>query len=207
MSKAAPPRRIEYVALGDVVPAEVNPKSHDLDGIVASIKRNGFVESLVHDGRTGRLIAGHGRLEALARIMADPDAEPPEGVLVENGAWMVPVTYGWSSATDDDAAALLVAVNRLTATGGWIENELAEVLSSLASTEQGLTGTGYADDDLTALLDSLAPLPDVPPLPDPQVQDVDERFMVVVECESEAQQRTLIDRFMGEGLHVKALTS
>lgn len=61
-------RRIEMMPLADVKPALRNPKTHDAEAIGASVERFGYVEPMVLDERTGRLVAGHGRLEHLLAL-------------------------------------------------------------------------------------------------------------------------------------------
>lgn len=127
----SPQRFVDYVPLEDVLPATRNPKGHSDEMIQRSIRRFGFVDAAVHDGRTGRIIAGHGRTEALWAIRRAGE-EPPEGVIVdEDGRWLVPVQKGWSSRSDGEAEALLVVLNRATEAGGWNEGELAELLGDL----------------------------------------------------------------------------
>ena len=151
------PREIRYVTLAEVQPAERNPRLHEsIDGVKASIARFGFVEGAVHDGRTGRIIAGHGRLEALTAMEAAGD-RAPEGILVVDGRWQMPLQYGWSSRSDAEAEALLVNLNRLTETGGWNYQELADLLSDLRGEDPDLLAlSGYDDEDLDKLLTDLA---------------------------------------------------
>jgi len=52
-----PERKIEYRRLDAVLPAEVNPKGHNLPLIRESIEARGFVDALIEDQRTGRLLA------------------------------------------------------------------------------------------------------------------------------------------------------
>ena len=99
-------RRVEYRRLADLVPADRNPKGHDEAMLDGSIDQYGYVELITEDGRTGKLIAGHGRLEALARREAARPDQPPEGVVRgDDGAWLVPILVGWSSRDDDEAAS------------------------------------------------------------------------------------------------------
>lgn len=154
MSEAAP-RRIEYVPVDEVVPAEVNPRQHaSIEKVKGSIRRFGFVDGAVHDGRTGRIIAGHGRTEALAAMRAA--GEPaPEGVVVDgSGRWLMPVQVGWSSATDEEASVLLVNLNRLVETGGWVEGGLAALLSDLRASlpVADFELTGFDSAELDAML-------------------------------------------------------
>ena len=151
----SPPRRIEYVSLDELKPASVNPKSHDLDEIATSIGRFGYVLPGAVDERTGLLVAGHGRHEALAQ-MRDRGDRVPEGVTTDDaGRWLVPLYRGWSSRDDDEAAAYLVADNELTMRGGWIRDSLADVLLGVQQSPAGLAGTGYTDDSLSAMLQQL----------------------------------------------------
>ena len=51
--------KIEYLPLNDVEVASVNPKDHDIGEIYTSIKRWGFIEPIVRNEKTGKLVAGH----------------------------------------------------------------------------------------------------------------------------------------------------
>jgi hypothetical protein len=162
-------RRVEYVPLGDLAAMRdpANPKGHDLDSIVASIQRFGFTVPVVVDERTGRLAAGHGRVEALEVLCAADPATPPDGVHRDGDrGWLVPAVRGWSSRDDAEARAFLVADNRLTEAGGWDDAALAALLRDLAASGVDVrTGVGFSDDDLAALLDAptFAPDPGDPP--------------------------------------------
>lgn len=147
-------RRIEYIPLDDVAPATRNPKRHRTEALTASVNRFGFVAPALRDERTGRLVAGHGRTQAL-RTLRDAGATPPDGVQVDgDGRWLVPIIVGWSSRSDAEADAYLVADNRHTELGGWDSAELVDLLGGLGD-EELLAATGYTDDDLTALLAGL----------------------------------------------------
>jgi ParB-like chromosome segregation protein Spo0J len=138
---------IVYKPLDALVPAPRNPKRHDLTTIQASYARFGYAEAIVEDGRTGRLVSGHGRVEAL-QALRDAGAEPPAGVQ----DWMVPVQVGWASNDDEEAWAFLVAANRLTETGGWDDRSLADLLEVVSATAAGLEGTGYSAEELADLV-------------------------------------------------------
>lgn len=154
----APPRRIEYVALGDVRRADRNAKAHDIAWIRSLIERFGFVGSAVHDGRTGKIVAGHGRLESLEE-MAAAGQGPPDGIALgpDGDVWMMPVEYGWSSRSDAEAEALGIALNEATTRGGWDERALAGMLRDLDRVDADLRRiAGWDDagfDTLVALFD------------------------------------------------------
>ena len=147
-------RDVEYMRIDALVPALRNPKRHDIDNLRASLKRFGYTIPALMDEHTGRIVAGHGRLQLLQAIMAEPDAAPPEGIQTDTDLmWMAPVTRGWSSQDDVEAEAYLIADNRQTELGGWDKPELAAALTPIAEAPQGLVGTGYTPRDLKGLLE------------------------------------------------------
>jgi hypothetical protein len=160
MTTVPAPRRIEYLPLGELRPDPVNPKAHDLPTLDASVGRFGFVESITVDGRTGYVVSGHGRRDVLA-AMRDRGEQPPEGVLAgPDGDWLVPVETGWSSRTDSEAHAYLIAANRTTVLGGWDDSALLGLLEDLAA-DDALDGIGYKAEDIDGLRELLdANVPD-----------------------------------------------
>lgn len=123
----APALRVEYLRVRDIPPAILNPKRHAGKAIEASIGRFGFVEPMVLDGRTGRLVAGHGRREALLAIEGR-GGPAPAGIEARADGWYAPVLVGWSSANDEEAGAFLLATNKLTEAGGWDPRELGTAI-------------------------------------------------------------------------------
>lgn len=131
-------RRVEYVLLDEVAPAPRNPKRHDLAAVRSSIERFGVAAPALRDERTGRLVVGHGRTEAL-RAIRDDGQSAPAGVQVDKkGRWLVPVVCGWASRSDAEAEAYLVADNHHTVLGGWDHAELAELLESVKADDPEL---------------------------------------------------------------------
>lgn len=144
-------RRIEYIAIDVLPPADRNAKGHDDALIGASMDRFGFIEPCLLDERTHQLVAGHGRRE---RLIAKRDAgeDPPEGIVVHDGMWTVPVVRGWSSADDAEAEAAGLALNQATIAGGWDSETLAAMLADLAQSARGFDGTGFVQANLDDLL-------------------------------------------------------
>lgn len=159
MSTSAPdPRRVEYLPLEDLVADPRNPKAHDEGTIDDSIGRFGMLDLIVRDERTGRIISGHGRSKALATREARGESAP-EGVKVdEEGRWLVPVVVGWASRTDTEAAAALIALNRTTELGGWVDEALLDLLDDLDDGAEGLIGVGFGEEDVDALREAMAQL-------------------------------------------------
>jgi hypothetical protein len=138
---------IEHIDIDQLQPAARNPKRHDLPAIASSLRRFGFVAPLVLDDRTGRLVAGHGRLEAL-RVMRDQGQAPPARIVANGNQWLVPVVRGIAFADEREAEGYLLADNRLVELGRWNDGELAKLLAE----QNDLNGLGWAQGELQALL-------------------------------------------------------
>ena len=67
--------RIEHIALDELEKWPRNPKDHDLSLIQGSISRFGFVSPILIDETTGKIVAGHGRLESLQKLKQS--GQPP----------------------------------------------------------------------------------------------------------------------------------
>jgi len=143
--------RIEWVSLDEIARWPRNPKDHDLGLLHQSFGRWGFVKPLLIDEGTGKLIAGHGRLDALLMNMRSGASVPP-GIKVEGGMWMVPVIRGIEFENEMEAEAFVVADNRTTEAGGWLEDRLADVLQDHVGNLQGI---GFDRDDIDAMVDDL----------------------------------------------------
>jgi len=143
---AAPALRVEYLRVRDIPPAVLNPKRHQGKGIEASIGRFGFVEPMVLDGRTGRLVAGHGRREALLALEGRGGAAPG-GIEARADGWYAPVLVGWCSSSDEEAQAFLLAANQLTEAGGWDPVELGRAIESVRASVD-LRHLGFTKRDL-----------------------------------------------------------
>lgn len=146
------PRRVEYKPLSELEADPRNPKAHDQDTIDASIGRFGMLDLIVQDQRTGYIVSGHGRRKALVGMEARGESAP-EGIKIDpdTGAWLVPVVTGWASRTDAEAGAALIALNRTTELGGWVDDALLELLDELSAEEGGLVGVGFTEEDREAL--------------------------------------------------------
>lgn len=147
----SPPRWAEYQPVHQLVPALRNAKGHDKALIQRSMAEFGYVEPVVVDERTGRLLSGHGRTETLAEAEA-AGLEPPEGVTVgAAGRWEVLVVRGVRSRDDAHAHAMGIALNRAGERGGWQADTLAEMLDELVGTPMW-DAIGWTPDELDDLM-------------------------------------------------------
>lgn len=205
------PRALEYVPLGDLKENPANPKAHRVGLVGSSIGRFGVADVIVRDDRTGLIISGHGRRAALTQ-MRDSGQSAPDGVLVaDNGEWLVPVVTGWASRSDQEASAALVALNRASEVGGWDDESLLMVLSELSLADGGLTGVGYTDSDVEALVRSMAEEGAVEgsagAMARPEYEsDVREMYGVTIVLGSAEEQEAAYERLSAEYEHVRVVT-
>ena len=157
--------RLEFVDLATLHRWPRNPKEHDLPAIRESFSRFGFVAPILVDEGTGRIVSGHGRLDALVALQAQGGG-PPARIRVEGKRWLVPVLRGIRFPTEREAEAYLLADNRLVELGGWRDADLAPLLDELLAAGN-LAATGFAASDLDDVLRRLTGLENQPPQPDP----------------------------------------
>lgn len=142
---------------------ERNPNQGDIGAVSQSIKANGWWGAVIVQKGTNRIIAGNHRVEAARQL----------------GQEHVPVLV--LDVDDEKAQRINIADNRTTRLGQDDEEMLAEILTTLASTELGLEGTGFDGDDLDALPDDLNDDGE-------SNQPKDKRWVVTVDCgEDEAE--------------------
>lgn len=151
MKKRSPIRppsslQIEYIALDQIRQATRNPRSHDVEGILESIQRFGFTAPLILNQTTGRIVAGHGRLEAL-HYAKRKGLPAPHRIQVRDDRWYVPVVTGISMLSDKDAEAYLLADNRLTELAQWSAKGLNAMLEEIRA-DNSWEGTGFTEKDL-----------------------------------------------------------
>lgn len=132
----------ELVDVRSLSPHPRNPNIGDVGQIAESIRTNGFYGAIIAQRSTGHILVGHHRYAAA----------------VEEGASEVPVT--WVDVDDTHALKILLADNRTAEFGKRDEERLAELLSEL-QTLDSLAGTGYGDQDLDALIQTVG-TPEVP---------------------------------------------
>jgi ParB-like chromosome segregation protein Spo0J len=141
---------ITTVALDDLVSDPANVRTHDqrnLDAIRGSLARFGQVEPIVVQRGTGRIVGGHGRVEALRALGRT------EAAVVE------------VDVDDTGAAALAIALNRTAELAAWDDEALARMLQSLPD---GLAAVaGFTDDEVAGMLNEFSVTPiDAPELAD-----------------------------------------
>jgi hypothetical protein len=183
-------KRHERLRAGDLVPHELNPRLHtetQRQALTALYEQIGFARSLLAyelpDGRL-KLIDGH------LRAQMDPEQEVEVEVL---------------DVDDAEARALLLSIDPLAQLASY-DTHLLEDLRGLTRTESAVLtalwqNIGQAQEAVEETLDEArrqAPR---------DAKDLVEQFLILVECGSEEEQVTLLQRFQDDGLKCRALLS
>jgi len=126
----------------------------------------------------GSIIAGHGRVLAAERL----------------GIGEVPclIARGWSEA---QKRGYLLADNKLTELGGWEQSLVKLEVADLRDLGFDVSLIGFSEKELA----------EQTPDTSPQLSGL--HYAVVVRCNSEQQQRELLERFANEGMRCEALIS
>ena len=176
------------IRAGDLVPHELNPRTHpeaQRAALIALYQHVGFARSLLayelSDGRL-KLIDGH------LRRSLEPDMEVDVEVL---------------DLDDDEARALLLSLDPLAGLAGYDAAVLDRLRGTVATDSDALHNlwqtVAASSDACRARLDE-ARQTKGPSRPAP----LRERFLVLIECADEAEQVRLLDRFRTEGLRCEA---
>lgn len=136
------------VPIGAVKQRKHNPRRGDVDLIAESLERNGQYRPIVVNKPTGEILAGNHCHQAATKL----------------GWKHIAVTF--VDVDEDEAARIVLADNRTADLGDYDEQILAAILSDMPD----LTGTGYTEDDLDALLKSVSDEP-YAGAGDPDVED------------------------------------
>lgn len=142
--------RIEWVPLAELQQWPRNPKTHHIPGIKESIKRFGFISPIIVDERSGKMVAGHGRLEAVFTLRVEGEDPPARVKQTKDGDWSLPVLRGVSFADEKAAEAYLLADNRHVELGGWDETLLAQILEDTDRTS--LPAIGWDERELERVI-------------------------------------------------------
>jgi len=163
------PIAVEYVDVASLESWDRNPRTHADQAIRESVVAFGFRDPIAANRKTGEIEEGHGRVSCLLALKAE-GAAPPPFVVVQRGAWLVPVIWFTDDRLTQERYAL--AHNRTQDMGGYDSAKLDALLADLGS-QDALIGTGFDPPDSSGVAEEIQPH-DVP------VSDVTDRFWMNV---------------------------
>lgn len=160
----------------------IHPKSQQ-DALAGVLREVGWVQEIVVNRRTGFVVDGH-----LRAAMAIGERQPS-----------VPVKY--VDLDEAEEALILATLDPLASLAATDAEQLAALLGEVSTGEAALQQMLSDLAERSGVLDA-ALAPEVAP-----AVDVPETYGVLVTCASEAEQATLLERFIAEGLRCRALLS
>jgi hypothetical protein len=180
------------VRAGDLVPHELNPRTHpsmQRQALRDLYHEVGFARSLLAyqlpDGQL-KLIDGHLRRDL------DPNMEVEVEVL---------------DVDDEEARKLLLSIDPLAALAGTSQDTLDRLRDLTRSSSDNLTNLWRSiGQSRQAVEETLEEARRREP-PRPLRQAVPEQYLVLVECDDETEQVALLERFQRDGLRCRALLS
>jgi hypothetical protein len=122
------------VPLDRVQQHKFNPNNGDLEKLIESIKVNGFLTAITADWKTGNIIAGNHRWQALHAL----------------GATHIPVI--WHDFTTESGTRFLIGDNAVGQAARMDHGLLTSLMNDLRETELGLLGTGYEEAQLDQMM-------------------------------------------------------
>jgi ParB-like chromosome segregation protein Spo0J len=178
---------IERVPIGSIHLDPSNANTHDeqdITGLMAKLATFTQVEPLLVQAKTRRVIGGNGRLEAMRRL-------------------------GWSEVEVrlldvDNVTATAMAIALNTRQSKLDDDILAQQVQALQDEGFDIDALGFTDKEIEDLFckDEAEPDP-----AEGQEEILPESWMIVVECKTEQDQVSLLERFQQEGLSCRAFVS
>ena len=129
--------QIEKKNVKDLLPANYNPRKDlkpgdpEYEKLKRSIEQFGYVEPVIWNEKTGRVVGGHQRL----KVLTDMGITEVDVVVV--------------SLSDDKEKALNIALNKIS--GSWDNEKLALVIADLQGTDFDVSLTGFEPEELDDL--------------------------------------------------------
>lgn len=143
----------KYIDIYEVQQADRNAKDHDIGTLTESMIRFGYTQPILIDKKTKKLLAGHGRIQAL-KTLKEGKYDAPKRIFVDDNKWFVPC-HEIDMENEGEAEAYLIADNRLTELGGWNDELLLESLHSILQDTGSLDGTGWDLEDMDDILKTM----------------------------------------------------
>ena len=124
--------------IADLIPADYNPRKDlqpgdpDYEKLKRSMKEFGYVDPIIWNQQTGRVVGGHQRL----KILLDEGIEEAECVVV--------------NLNEEKEKALNIALNKIS--GDWDKDKLALLMTDLQGSDLDVTLTGFDENEISDLL-------------------------------------------------------
>lgn len=173
--------KIEKVPLESLHEDPANARKHgehNLQTILGSLKEFGYVEPIIVQKSSGKVIGGNGRLAVLRKM----GVKTVDAVMLD--------------INDQKATALGIALNRSAELAEWNMDALQASLDSLKSSGFEISTIGF--DEIPGM--------GKPEEEKQRVSEGPQEFIVIVNCTDEQQQQEIFERLSQEGLLCKVMS-
>jgi len=171
----------------DLNAADYNPRqitTAQYEALKFSLEKFGFVQPVVINASTGRVVGGHQRIKAAIAL----------------GIEQVPTVT--LQLDEHDEKALNLALNRVG--GEWDDRLLTKLLADLGSEGWDLADLGFDDTELDRLLNATTTEPEPGTVTDVQYE---ESYHLIIECSSAAEQGEVMEYLDKRGIECRPLIS
>jgi len=195
---AAAPRDPFPDSIDALAPSPENPRAiseRASDGLRASIERFGDIAGIVWNATSGRLVAGHQRVEQLRALGGELDGD---AIVTPDGLRFPVRVVRWDETTE---RAALVAANN-PAIQGAFTMDLEGLLAEIRPVEPDAFDS-LCFDELLSMVGELSRSSD-PPEPKPKPNGGGESFRLLVECPSAIARDQLAESLADEGFTCRA---
>tara|TARA_B100001123_G_C15308018_1_gene1023367 strand:+ start:396 stop:956 length:561 start_codon:yes stop_codon:yes gene_type:complete len=169
------PLKVVILPIDKIQPWEKNPrKDHAVKQIQASMEAFGYLNPILVQASSNRIVAGHGRYQALK----------------ETGVERVPVIS--LDIPDEKADMYTLADNKIAELSNWDFTQMADLLLEFDAQNFDVNLLGFTDDEIEAIM-NVTPSGEVE-----GSQELD--FRIIIECENETDQREVFEKLTGLGL-------
>lgn len=130
---------LKKIKISELKRAGYNPRKispEEMEKLKSSIKKFGYIEPIIMNQRTGNIVAGHQRMQALEELKQ----EEVDVITID--------------IHENEEKALNVALNKIR--GDWDEQKLTELLASIENDQEELLKfTGFGEKEIAALLERI----------------------------------------------------
>ena len=194
--------RFENIDINELLPDAKNPRKDlkpedpEFNKINTSIEKFGFLEPIVFNTRTKKILGGHQRIKTLKHRGVS------ELHVIKLGA------YSWGftdnelkELTPSEENAANIALNKVQ--GDWDMDQLLINLRELKDDDFDIELTGFDDEELDKLIQDID-ISDETEIP--QGISVKDTFEIIVECKDETEQEKIYNELIEGGYTCRVLT-
>ena len=127
----------ERVKIEDLYPHPKNPRRGNIEAIKNSLAANGQYKPIVVNVQTKHILAGNHTYKAAKEL-----------------GWQE-IEVVWVDVPEQEELRILLADNKTSDMAIYDSHELTMVIQEIANTEMGIFGTGFEDEELNEILNSI----------------------------------------------------